>query len=100
MPKLKISIPHALPKDLALQRIQKFLPELVTQHSDQISDLEESWSGATGTFKFKVSGFKVSGSLTVEDSTVDLSGDLPFLALPFKDKIESTIRIRTEELLK
>jgi hypothetical protein len=100
MPKLELKIPHALSKQDALTRIQRVLPELVTLHSDKISDLEESWSGNTGSFKFKLSGFKVSGTVVVEDSVVIITGDIPFLALPFKSQIENTIRQQAEALLK
>lgn len=48
MPKLEIKVPHELTQSEALIRIQKFLPELKSQHSYRISDLEESWSGSTG----------------------------------------------------
>jgi hypothetical protein len=100
MPKLVLNIPHALSKQEALSRIQHFLPQLKAQHSDKISDLYESWSGNTGTFKFKISGFKVSGSIVVDDTVVTITGDLPLLALPFKSQIESTIIQQAEELLK
>jgi len=100
MPKLEIKIPHTLSQQEALTRIQNALPQLKVQHSDKISDLEETWSGNTGTFKFKLSGFKVSGSVIVEDSVVIITGDLPFLAVPFKSQIENTIRQQTEVLLK
>ena len=100
MPKLEIKVPHNLSQQEALTRIQRVLPELVAQHSDKISDLKESWSGNTGSFKFKLSGFKVSGSVVVEDSVVIVTGEIPFLALPFKSQIENIIRQQAETLLK
>jgi len=100
MPKLEIKIPHTLSSQEALTRIQNVLPQLKAQHSDKISDLEETWSGNIGTFKFKLSGIKVSGSVVVEDSVVIITGDLPFLAVPFKSQIENTIRQQAEALLK
>ena len=99
MPKLEIKIPHNLTQSEALSRIQKFLPELKAQHSDRISDLEESWNGTTGTFKFKISGFKVSGNLLLGASDVLITGDLPLLSVPFKGIIESTILEKVSEVL-
>jgi hypothetical protein len=99
MPKLEIKVPHELTQSEALIRIQKFLPDLKAQHSDRISDLEESWSGSTGQFKFKIKGFKVSGSLFVGVSDVLIKGDIPFLAAPFKGTIEETIKTKATELL-
>jgi len=100
MPKIELNIPHSLTKDEALTRIKNFLPQLKEQHADQIKDLEESWNGNTGVFQFKISGFKVSGSLEVEESSVVIKGDLPFAAILFKGQIEETIRAKAVELLR
>lgn len=100
MPKLEIEVPHDLPQAEALNRIQQFIPELKAQHSDRISDLEESWVGNTGAFKFKISGFKVEGTLDVNTTSVIIRGSIPFLALAFKGQIESTIQQKAEELLR
>lgn len=100
MPKLSINITHNLGEKEALERIKKFLPELKEKHADKISDLEENWSGNTGTFKLKISGFKVSGSLNITGSDVLINGDIPFLAVPFKSQIESVIRDQAEIILK
>lgn len=99
MPKIEINIPHSLTKDEALNRIQQFLPQLKAQHSDKISDLEETWNGNTGEFNFKISGFKVSGTLEVGESDVVIKGDIPFAALLFKGTIEETIQAKAMELL-
>ena len=99
MPKIELNIPHNLHQREALTRIQNFLPKLKEQHSDRIKDLEESWNGNTGEFKFKISGFKVSGTLQVKESAVIIKGEIPFLASPFKGQIESTIKQQAKELL-
>ena len=99
MPKIEINIPHELSQAEALTRIQNFLPELKAQHSDRIKDLEEKWNGNTGEFKFKVSGFKVSGTLQVGEDSVLINGELPFAALLFKGQIENSIREKAMELL-
>ena len=44
-------------------------------------------------------GFKVSGNLTVENNKIDIVGDIPFLALPFKQQIEETISKQAKQLL-
>jgi hypothetical protein len=100
MPKLELNIPHSLTTSEALSRIKYFLPKLKEQHSDKIKDLEESWNGNTGEFKFKISGFKVSGTLQVGEDYVLINGDLPFAALLFRGTIEETIRAKAMELLK
>jgi len=99
MPKIELNIPHELSQSEALTRIQNFLPDLKTEHSDKIKDLEESWNGNTGEFKFKISGFKVSGTLQVGEDFVLINGELPFAALLFKGMIENSIREKAMELL-
>ena len=99
MPKIEINIPHSLTKEEALTRIQTFLPQLKEQHSDKIKDLEESWNGYIGEFKFKISGFKVSGTLQVGENFVLINGELPFAALLFRGQIEDNIRTKAMELL-
>ncbi len=99
MPSLNISVSHRLPQDEALTRIKSLLSQVKTQFADKISDLRESWNGNTGTFSFSAMGFSVSGTLTVRDSEIALESRLPFAALPFKGKIESTLRERATALL-
>jgi hypothetical protein len=100
MPKLEIKVPHELTQSEALTRIQEFIPELKAQHADRISDIEDSWSGNTGTFKFTVSGFKVNGTLNVDSSAIIIKGSIPLIALPIKGKIVEVITTSITELLK
>ncbi len=99
MSRLKMSVPHELSQDEALRRIKNLLEEVKTQFSDKISNLYEQWDGYEGNFGFSAMGFSVSGTLTVEDDEVEISGNLPLAAMFFKGKIESTIRERAEALL-
>ena len=100
MPKIELNIPHELSQAEALNRIQNFLPQLKEQHSDRINDLQEKWNGTTGEFKFKISGFKVSGTLQIGEDNVLIKGELPFAAILFKGQIEETIKLKAEELLR
>lgn len=99
MPKLSVVVPHHLPQEEALGRIQGLLNDLKRQHADRFTDLEERWSGNDGRFSVKAMGFNVSGALSVQPSQVEITGDLPFAATPFKGRIEQAIRERTERLL-
>jgi hypothetical protein len=61
--------------------------------------LHEEWDGNMSKFHFSAMGFPVSGTLTVKASQVEISGNLPFAAMLFKGKIESTIKDHAEKLL-
>ena len=99
MPKSTINVPHQLGKDMALTRIKDILVQAKAQYGDKISDLQEDWTNEGGSFSFRAMGFKISGSMTVTDSNVEILGDYPFAALPFKGTIEATLRERAERLL-
>ena len=99
MPKLNMVVPHGLTQDEAVRRIKNLLDDMKTQFADKVSDLHEEWDGNIGKFNFSAMGFPVSGTLTVKTSQVEISGNLPFAAMFFKGKIESTIRDRAETLL-
>lgn len=95
-----MSVPHHLKQDEALDRIKNLLSEAKRDHGDKISDLKENWNGNTGSFSFKAMGFAVSGTLTVQPTTVDIDAELPFAASMFKGTIKSLINQKAGELLK
>jgi hypothetical protein len=99
MPKLNMKVSHRLSQDEALERIKGLLGQVKQQFADKVSDLRESWNGSNGEFSFKAMGLAVSGTLVVRGAEVELNGNLPLAAYPFKGKIESTIRERATALL-
>jgi hypothetical protein len=99
MPKLNMAVSHSLTQEEAIKRIMKLLDDTKTKFSHKISDLHEEWDGHTGKFNFSAMGFPVSGTLTVKATQVHISGNLPFAAMLFRGKIESTIKHRAETLL-
>ncbi|MCA9860317.1 MAG: polyhydroxyalkanoic acid system family protein [Thermomicrobiales bacterium] len=99
MPSSTITVPHQLGKDEALTRMKEMLGQAQHDGADRISDLQETWNADGGTYSFNASGFTVNGALAVTDSAVEITVDYPIAARPFKSKIESTLRDRTESLL-
>ena len=99
MPKLNMAFPYHFDQGEALRRIQKLLPEIKDEYANDVSGLRENWQGNTGQFSFKAKGFSVSGTLSVEPSSVKLVANLPFAASLIQGKIESRIKERAEKLL-
>ena len=99
MPKSTVTVPHELGKEEALNRIKGILVQAKAQYGDRISDLQETWTTDGGTFSFRAMGFKIGGNLVVTDRDVQITGDYPFAAIPFKGTIETTLRERAERLL-
>lgn len=100
MPKMKIQVPHELAQEEAQTRITGMLGQLKEQYGSSITDMQESWSGDTGTFSFRAMGFNIAGTLRVTGDEVRFDGELPWAAKPFQSTIEATIRERTERLLR
>jgi hypothetical protein len=100
MAKLDITIPHALPRQEALARIQGLLKKLQEEQKDSIKDVSEKWNGNEGEFSFSAKGFDLSGTLKVEEKSVTINGQLPFALSFFKEMIGDLIKKKAGELLK
>ena len=94
-----MSVPHKLSQEDAMKRIKGLLENVKREHSDKISDVREQWTDNVGTFSLSAMGFAVSGTIAVTPTDVQVSGELPFAASFFKNRIETTIRERATELL-
>jgi hypothetical protein len=99
MPKLHITIPHPLSQQDATTKLNSFIDLLRSKYKDQLSGLEESWDANVLSFGFKTYGIGVTGKITVNDHSLDVDGDLPFSAIMFKGKIESTFRDELTKLM-
>lgn len=99
MPKMSVTVPHQLGQAEALTRVQTMIGGLKRQYGDQITDLQEQWNGSNGDFSLKAMGFHVSGRLSVSETALDMEGDLPLMAAPFKGQIEQMVRQEAERLL-
>jgi hypothetical protein len=88
MPRLSMQIPHALGREEATRRIKEQIPKV----RGHVSDLDEQWQGHTLTFQFKAMGFKVAGTLAVEDTAANVDIDLPLAAMMVKGMIEQRFR--------
>jgi len=99
MPKFGVRVPHALSKDEARSRLERFVEVIEMKYADKVSDLNQSWQGDTLNFRFKTYGIALDGEITVTDNELNLAGNLPFAAMMFKGKIESEIRESLEKIV-
>ncbi len=99
MPKFEVAVPHQLGQAEALTRVQNMIGNLRDRYSQEISGLSEHWNGPDGSFAFKAMGINIKGTVAVSNSAVDINGDLPMLAAPFKGQIEDMIRNEAQQLL-
>jgi hypothetical protein len=100
MPSLNLSLPHSLSPEEAAARIRNLVGEMRVAHPEYARDIRESWDGLVGRFEGSVMGFTVSGEVAVTSGAVEIAVSYPFMASPFKGKIESMIRETGEKILK
>jgi len=96
MAKLDIAIPHNLPPEEALTRIQSLLSKLQEEQKDTIRNVSEQWNGNEGEFSFSAKGFDLAGTIRVEDNQVSINGQLPFALSFFKGQISQVIKEKRE----
>jgi predicted NBD/HSP70 family sugar kinase len=99
MAKFNVVVPHALAQGEALRRVQGEIESLKVQFGDKVSDLRDSWRNDTYLFEGVTMGVSVSGVILVKPSQIEIAGNLPWLAMPFKGRIETVIRERLRTLL-
>jgi Putative polyhydroxyalkanoic acid system protein (PHA_gran_rgn) len=99
MPKFNVTVPHALSQQEATERLNRFADVLREKFKDSVSDLDQTWEGDTLAFRFKTFGIPLAGNVRVGASNLVVDGDLPFTAIMFKGKIESSIREQLERLM-
>ena len=99
MPNLNISVPHKLQSDVALQRVQSAIKQILTEHQGMIKNLTESWNGQVGEFSATVMGMSISVTLWVTGSEVNITGNYPLAGIIYKKRIESEIKSAAERIL-
>lgn len=99
MPKLNFSVPHTLEKPEARSRLEAFAERVREKYQGQVKDVKEWWEGDTLCFAFRTMGVNIDGRLAVEDDQLNVDGNLPFSAMMFKGKIESSLREELERLM-
>lgn len=99
MPKVSTVVPHSLGREEAERRLREFIPRVREDYGDQIKDLQGDWQDNQLNFSFTTVGLKIGGNLQVNDTDVMFTGDVPFAAMMFKGKIESTVQSELKKLL-
>lgn len=99
MPKFNVTVPHTLTQEEAKERLERFADILREKFKDSVSDLNQSWEGNALAFGFKTFGIPLSGKVAIGEKELKVDGELPFTAIMFKGKIESSIREQLERLM-
>jgi len=81
MPKFSVTIPHALTKDEAVERLGHFSEKVQAHYKDTIKDFQQSWDGDVSKFSFRTFGMNINGQIHIDSPEVKLDGELPFAAM-------------------
>ena len=92
MPRLSLSVPHALGVPEAVSRLRTRADAIRAAYQSQVTDLVESWDGDSMSCQFRVLGQRVEGALTVLPDEVQIVMDLPLFAMMFRGAIEARAR--------
>jgi hypothetical protein len=101
LPSFQVKTPHSLGRDAAKERLARFTDRVAEQYKDSVSRLESRWEQDDKLhFSITAYGFTFSGIVTVGEDLVVLDGNLPFAALPFRGRIESSFATELEKALR
>jgi hypothetical protein len=96
---LNVVVPHKLTRDEAINRIKRLLSEVKAGHADKITSINEEWKDNLGTFTLEAMGYSVTGTITVENASVEFDANLPFPASMAKGTIAKTVKDKATALL-
>ena len=99
MPGFGSEVGHQLGQETAIERLKTFLDRVRELYKEQVSKLDGDWDANVLKFSLTTYGFTIDGVLTVEENLVTLSGNLPFAAIAFRGKIDSSITAELEKAL-
>lgn len=88
---MRIAVPHNTSKDMARNRVEQRLGQLLGQFGHHAEDLEHEWSGDMLRFKGKARGLSVDGTVEITDAAVIIDAKLPFIAKPFEGRIRQAV---------
>ena len=99
MPKVNVSVSHALETQEAKRRVADAIAQAHREHGDLASDISHGWNEETFTFSFTTYGFAVSGLLEIQSRQALFHCNLPLAAMMFKGKVEKSVREELSKLL-
>lgn len=85
---------HSVPHDLGREKAKTVAERALDSYAKRFAEYNPSVSWTSdnhANIGFKAKGVSLSGSLTVEEKSIDMDLEVPFLLRPFKGKALSII---------
>jgi hypothetical protein len=99
MPRVEMSVAHSVGRDEALRRLKQKVEALEQTHGSKAKEVQVEWTDNVLRFTVQAMGFKISGTVTVEEAEVRLQADIPLTALPFKSLVERRVKDDLAQML-
>lgn len=97
---MRIAVPHNTTKEMARQRVEQKIGQLLGQFSHHADDLHHEWAGDMLRFKGKARGLSVEGTVEITDAEVLIEGKLPLIAKPFEGRIKQAVEQEAEKMFR
>jgi hypothetical protein len=100
MPKFTVNVPHAIDRTVAISKLKSFMDAARKDSPVELSEVEEKWDdNGNLEFAFSAMGFRIAGQMVTEAQNVQVRGDLPFAALPFRGALENQLASKIREAI-
>ena len=100
MPNLTKNYPHSLGKEEAARRLKERIASEKINKANVASVSKEVWNDPYNLdFSMTLFGYRVDGTLKVEDSEIVVNLNLPFVAMMVKGMIEDQMQQQMDAML-
>ncbi len=89
MARFQVEVPHGLGAARGKAALEGLIQQMMARFGDAVGRADQSWEGNRLSFCLEVKGYEVSGQASVGESSVNVTGDCPWLARGF---LESNLR--------
>lgn len=89
MARFQVEVPHRLGASRAKAALEGLIQQMMSRFGNAVGRADQSWEGNLLSFCLEVKGFEVSGLASVGESSVNVTGDCPWLA---RGTLESSLR--------
>ena len=88
---MQIKRKHNVSPQRAREMVEAFIPKLVEQYGDYVSNTSYSWRGNTLSFSFKAHMFNIRGEIALTENEVVLDVGMPLPLRPLEGKVRPKV---------
>jgi putative polyhydroxyalkanoate system protein len=97
---MRIAVEHHTSKEVAREKLEERLGQLLVQYGGREEDFESEWLGDTMRFNGKALGFRVEGTIEITDAEVIVDGKLPLIANMFEGRIRQAVEREADAMFR